>query len=246
MIQKERRSCPVCKGQTTGKLLRCPECASKGYLEVSVDTETYDADYFLRGQESGKSLYSDYRWMPELTKPMVCSIISHLGIEHSSTILDFGCARGYVVRALRELGYTAYGYDVSRWAIDNCDRTVKQYLTCDDDSGVGSFDWIIAKDVLEHIPEVQKKIDQLVVSAQKGIFAVVPLSEVDGGRYVIKSYEKDVTHVHRLTLPTWAAMFLRTGWEVAYGYRVRGVKDNYWQDGMYMGNGFITARRLNL
>ncbi len=75
--------------------------------------EQYDADYFLRGKATGKSLYEDYRWMPGLTIPMVRSMISHLGIANADMVLDFGCARGYVVRAFRELGYLAYGYDTS-------------------------------------------------------------------------------------------------------------------------------------
>ena len=33
----------------------------------------FDEDYYERGAETGKSLYSHYRWMPELTIPMSVS-----------------------------------------------------------------------------------------------------------------------------------------------------------------------------
>src|ERR1019366_3070489 len=70
----------------------------------------YDADYYLRGKQTGVSLYEDYRWMPELTVPMVGAIRDHLFIEQGETVLDFGCARGYIVKAFREVfEIEAYG-----------------------------------------------------------------------------------------------------------------------------------------
>lgn len=209
-------------------------------------TEPFDADYFLRGKETGKSLYSDYRWLPELTIPMACAMISHLGIKPSDTIFDFGCARGYVVKAFRKLGYHAYGYDSSEWAVENADPDVCHYLTRSEDIAFRevSYQWVIAKDVLEHIPDVAGTIARLMTSAQTGVFAVVPLSAVDGERYVVGCYEKDPTHVHRLTLATWAALFIRPGWRVEVGYRVKGVKDNYFRPKYAAGNGFIVARRV--
>lgn len=204
-------------------------------------SEIYDADYFLRGKESGKSLYSDYRWMPDLTIPMVKRIIAHLGIQEADYVLDFGSARGYTVKALRELGYYGWGIDASAWAIDNCDPAVRNYVDLSD-KVVAKYDWIIAKDVLEHVNGVQACIDNLCNRAQKGVFAVVPLSLFDGSPYIVSAYEEDVTHIHRLSLGTWAGMFMRPEWAVTGAYRMAGVKDNYasWE----RGNGFLTARRI--
>ena len=212
--------------------------------------ERYDADYFLRGKESGKSLYTDYRWLPDLTIPMAQAIVDHCGIEKEDRILDFGCARGYVVKALRLLGYSAYGTDVSRWAIDNADEETRPYLNLNTNDSLMlmlkemKFDWIIAKDVLEHIPYVSYHITKLMSVAAKGVFAVIPLSLHDGSPYVIKEYEQDVTHIQRRTLNTWLEMFLRPSWRVEAAYRVPGIKDNYYKSGWEQGNGFITARRI--
>lgn len=202
----------------------------------------FDEEYFLRGKQTGKSLYENYRWMPELTIPMTQRIVAHLGISVVDTVLDFGCARGYVVRVLREMGCFAYGTDTSEWAIANCDPAVAKYVSTDCNLGILRPDWVIAKDVLEHIPAVVDTISQLMDAAQKGVFAVVPLSPFDNAPYVVEAYERDVTHIHRLALPSWAAMFMRPGWSVEARYRLHGVKDNYrnWPD----GNGFITIRRV--
>lgn len=208
---------------------------------------SYDADYFLNGKQTGKSLYEDYRWMPELTIPMAQVLVDYCQIGKSDRILDFGCARGYVVRALREIGFIAHGVDVSEWAIRNADDEVKPYVNLTTNSPPllpKEFDWIIAKDVLEHIPYVGYTITQLMNAAAKGVFAVVPLSPHDNTEYSIEEYERDVTHIQRLTLASWVGMFMRAGWRVESAYRVPGIKDNYFKPGWECGNGFITARRV--
>lgn len=206
--------------------------------------ETFDEEYFMRGKESGKSLYENYRWMPELTIPMACAIVDHCGIHKGARVLDFGCARGYIVKALRGLGYDAYGVDVSEWAVKNADPEVKCRLACDPDFVFGfgaTYDWIIAKDVLEHVQCLESTIECLLRRSTSGVFVVVPLGYGEDG-YVVPDYDKDVTHLHRFTLPTWAAMFMRPGWAVDARYRVPGVKDNYSQ--YERGNGFLTCRRI--
>lgn len=209
------------------------------------DGSVYDADYFLHGEKSGKSLYTCYSWKPDLTVPMCQRIVDYCGIEKGERILDFGCARGYIVKAFRGLGYDAWGCDISKWAIQNSDEETEPYLNWIANSPPllkQEFDWIIAKDVLEHVEYVEANITLLMDVATKGLFVVVPLSQFDNGKYVVSDYEKDITHKQRYTLSSWVRMFLRPGWRVEASYRVHGVKDNYskWEK----GNGFIVARRI--
>jgi Methyltransferase domain len=207
--------------------------------------EQYDADYYLRGKETGKSLYENYRWMPELTIPMAKAIVDHCKITMGGIVFDFGCARGYLVKALRRLGYCAYGYDTSEWATDNADPAIYHHLTrLPEIAFRQSYEWVIAKDVLEHVSQVTDTINQLMEIAERGLFVVVPLAATEGSKnYVVPDYDKDVTHIHRFTLPEWARMFMRPGWSHEASYRVKGVKDNYSQ--YKNGNGFITCRRLD-
>lgn len=207
----------------------------------------FDEDYFLRGKQTGKSLYEDYRWLPELTIPMTQAIVDHCGITKGQRVLDFGCARGYVVKALRGLGYDAYGTDISEWAIQNADEEIRPYLNLncyneDPPLRAMGFDWIIAKDVLEHIPYVSYQITKLMNAAVEGVFVVIPLSLHDNTPYVVEEYEADVTHIQRKTLNAWVEMFLRPGWSVEASYCIKGIKDNYakWEK----GNGFITCKRI--
>lgn len=212
---------------------------------MATPADRYNADYFLRGKETGVSLYEDYRWLPDLTRPMVEAMAAHLGIFPGESVYDFGCARGYVVRALREQGYQAYGSDVSTWAIQNADENAKPYVSVGDRVPF-SVDWIIAKDVLEHVPEAElhEIIPNMMERARRGVFIVVPLADEATGRYVVPEYEEDTTHVIRWTLGQWIRLIEKYNdarFVVWRRFAVPGIKDNYRQ--YAEGNGFIHLER---
>lgn len=207
--------------------------------------ETFNEDYFLRGKQAGLSLYEDYRWLPDLTIPMVQRFIEYLGIDKKDTILDYGCARGYVVRAFRELGYQAEGIDVSHWAIENCDQSVREHVSVGCVPSQPS-DWVIAKDVLEHIDQrdLRHLGPPLFASARKGFFVIVPLSPAPNEPYVVPEYERDVTHCVRLDLGSWLQLIRQLTldeFDVLGTYRVKGIKSNYEQ--WEQGNAFILGLR---
>lgn len=205
----------------------------------------YDEDYFLNGQKTGKSLYLNYRWMPDLTVPMAKRIIEHLDIRPGDRVTDFGCSRGYLVKAFGILGVEASGVDVSDWAVANCDEDVRGKVK------LGSkvterCEWIVAKDCLEHLGhlEVLDAIDNFAENANSGFFIVVPLSGHED-KYVVPEYEQDITHQIRWPMHFWVSNIqskLDERWSVESRYRIPGIKDNY--SHFPKGNGFITARRI--
>ena len=200
----------------------------------------FDEDYFERGVEMGKSLYSNYRWMPELTIPLASTLCEQLGIPEGTRVLDFGCAKGYLVYALRLLGREAYGVDISRYALAECPKEVYSYLRYSlDGLNQRSFDWIIAKDVLEHIPE--DKVTELLRDLRnigKNCWAAIPLGE--DGKYIIPAYELDKTHKIRRSLEWWSGRFVDAGWMVMSAKTsMPHVKEN-WLQHRY-GNGFFVC-----
>jgi cyclopropane fatty-acyl-phospholipid synthase-like methyltransferase len=69
----------------------------------------YDADYFERGRESGKGWLQNYHWMPRRSFKEAFAFISYLELDETHYVLDFGCAKGFLVRAIRELEIMAEG-----------------------------------------------------------------------------------------------------------------------------------------
>ena len=194
----------------------------------------YDHDYYEKGVESGKSLYSNFRWMPELTIPMCAEIMFKLEITENQSILDFGCAKGYVVKAFRLLHRQAYGVDISKYAIQCAPRDVENYIKLIDDTDKiplihknKKYDWVIAKDVFEHID--YNSIDCVLKNIREAcdnILVVVPLG--DGKTYNVPSYELDKTHIIREDLSWWHNKLSTSGFNVSHSsYEFGHIKENW-------------------
>lgn len=199
----------------------------------------FNEDYFEKGLEAGVSCYSNYRWIPELTIPLAYRIIEYLHIEPNEKILDFGCAKGYLVYALRLLYREAYGYDISDYAVQCAPKEVQSYLSQD---LVGTYDWIISKDVFEHIPYGEiVSILQKLHDMTTNMFCIVPLG--DNGKYNIPAYEYDTTHIIRENLEWWKKTFIEAGFEIIEAqYRVNFIKENWAK--YDRGNGFFILKSI--
>lgn len=205
----------------------------------------YDEAYYERGVESGKSCYSNYRWLPELTVPMAMVLIDTLGIRPRERVLDFGCAKGFVVKALRMLRRDAWGIDISDYAVSECPEDVREYCRVVENlesySLTNRFTHAIAKDVLEHVPhEVLRETVGAIARMSDSFLAVVPLGRA--GRYIIEAYERDVTHVVREEASWWRSIFEEHFAEVTWQHHIDGLKDN-WHQVHPQGNAAFICRR---
>ena len=139
----------------------------------------FDREYYQQGPMTGKSLYTNYRWLPELTLPLAHHIAIDCSLDKHQTVCDFGCAKGYLVYALRLLGYDAYGVDISEYAISKAPKEVNGHVTCIEPlEEFGFYDWIICKDILEHIPyeDIDSQLMMLRNSCKK-MMVMVPLGD---------------------------------------------------------------------
>ena len=199
----------------------------------------FDEKYFEDGVRHRVSAYENYRWMPERTIREASSIINNIKFD---TVLDYGCAKGFMVYALRLLGKEAYGADVSEYAVQHCHPNVKDYLQVIESTEqlTGGWDLIIAKDVLEHIPKdlIPSVLSELRRRC-KTLFVAVPLG--DGQRYRIREYEMDVTHVVREPEEWWLTTLVAAGFKIKhFDYEFGHMKEN-WTENHPHGNAFIVA-----
>ena len=199
----------------------------------------YNEDYFERGPQAGVSLYTNYSWQSELTIPMVSRMIEELGIAVADTVLDYGCAKGFVVKAFRLLGRQAWGMDVSNYAIEHCAQGMRRYLCHVDETQRAAdwiwpegfpyqFDWCICKDVLEHVetPEELHVVLIMLRAMCKNMFVVVPLGE--DGVYNEPAYALDKTHHIAENVDWWLRAFHVAGFDyVRAGFEFPGVKENW-------------------
>ncbi len=165
--------------------------------------DKYNEDYYLRGITLRISNYEDYRWLEERTMEMAKRIIEVLGIKEGDTLLDYGAARGFTVKALHRLGVDAWGYDVSEWAVANCDPEVKHRVHTTIKHQAYDFIWM--KDLAEHltIKELEVMFMEMFPRFRKKMIVIVPLAKTYEGDYVRQEDNADITHVIRWTLKEW-------------------------------------------
>jgi SAM-dependent methyltransferase len=206
---------------------------------------SFNENYFERGIATGLSLYTDYRWIPELTIPMCYEMVRLCAIEQHEMILDFGCSKGFVVKGFRLLGFDAFGVDISEYAINHAPEDVKEFLTLVKPGQTlplppkprTKWDWIIAKDVLEHIEQSElSSVVKHLRDAGQNAYIIVPLG--DGTKYNISSYEMDVTHKVRQPIEWWHDLFTSSGWHISFYHTKHGFIKKNWA-GTPNGNGFF-------
>ncbi len=141
-----------------------------------------------------------------------------------TTVLDAGCAMGFLVEALRQRGVETWGVDVSEYAISQVHESVSEYCQ------VGSladplprrYDLIVSIEVLEHIPpaEANAAVANLCAATDRILLSTTPddyaeathlnvqppeaWSAALAGEGFLREVERDVTYV-----TPWAALYSR-------------------------------------
>jgi len=211
------------------------------------DKEFYDKDYYENGIETNKSCYVDYKWMPQMTLELADGIQKYLQLDGDDTILDYGCAKGYLVKAMRMLNINAFGCDISEYAISKVEDDIKEYCHCINTNESiflrDSYNWLMTKDVLEHMKE--DDIDDLLTQAHRYVdkmFHIIPLG-ISENRFVIPEYHYDLSHIQIQTREWWNNKFEQCGWNITkFDYKVKNIKEN-WTSKYEEGNGFFVLEK---
>ena len=119
----------------------------------------YDEEYFTKGTKSNYCPYGPGDWAANLAR----MIVDYL---KPSSVLDVGCAYGYVVKELLERGVDAYGFDISEYAIKNSVVGDRIWVGYAEDGRFWRFvDLVVCTETLEHF--VWYQIKKFFVNAQR-------------------------------------------------------------------------------
>lgn len=140
-------------------------------------SELYNYEYYH--SYCGSVAYEDTStWVPHFDA-IADRIVKDL---KPKTVLDAGCAMGYLVSALRDRGVEAYGIDISEYAISKVREDIRPYCV------VGSvtdplpavlprrYDLVVTIEMLEHLYEEEgrKTIRNLCTLSERVIFSSTP------------------------------------------------------------------------
>lgn len=196
----------------------------------------FDKNYYEDGIRKKLSGYENYKWIPER------SISEAIDIKNNfefNTCVDYGCAKGFLVSALRMLGCEAFGEDISEYALSYCKNDVKEFLSFPNNK---KYDLLICKDVLEHIEENElPKILNLFFNKANEFFFVIPLG--DNNKFRIREYEIDVTHVTKKDEEWWFNLFKNHNFKIKnFSYSFGTIKEKWTKTYPY-GNGFFILNK---
>jgi hypothetical protein len=194
---------------------------------------TFTEDYYENGIQKHISGYENYSWMPTRSYPEAIDICKQFP---NGDIIDYGCAKGFLVHSLRQLGRSAYGEDLSEYALNNCMPSVKVFLS---KPSLSKADIIICKDIAEHVPEstIPVFLQFIKHKCKKEVFFVVPLG--DNNMFRIREYEIDITHVTKKDEDWWINSFREAGFRLKnFSYSLGAIKEK-WTSVYPYGNGFF-------
>ena len=85
----------------------------------------YGKMYFDGPREYGYGGYNyDGRWIP-----VAKDIVKHFGLKKGDKVLDVGCGKGFLVKDLVSLEIDAFGVDISKYALENCEKEIVDRLS---------------------------------------------------------------------------------------------------------------------
>ena len=205
------------------------------HLNKPFSGDFYDADYFERGQETGKGWLQNYKWMPRRTFKEALAIADYLDLNEKSRVLDVGCAKGFIVKALRHLEIKADGCDISKYALSFAPEGCWDCSSWESHYNDG-YTHVIIKDMLEHL--TLKQLDDLLLNVAKTaqfLFCVIPMG--DNGMYRIPEYHMEISHVIAENEEWWINVFEKNNWKVKKRCaHINGLKDNWQSHSNGIGN----------
>jgi hypothetical protein len=178
----------------------------------------YDADYFEHGLKSNWSVGYSWSSFSGLFRETASYLLEMF--PEAQSYLDAGCAKGFLVRALREAGKECSGFDHSAWAISHAEDDARPFLqlaSTDDVEMERDVDILAAFDLLSQLTEGQARSFLSRARRRTRMAIVATITSWDGDEQECRRWlpgDRDRSHVTRRHRRWWHALFQEAGWKL--------------------------------
>lgn len=166
--------------------------------------------------------YGGFRYMARFWQPVIPTLEAHCGLSATSSVLDVGCAKGFMMHDLAELipGITVKGVDVSAYAIENAIEDMRPHVQVADARSLPfpdkSFDAVISINTVHNLvrDECAQALREIERVSRGHSYITVDAYRTDE--------EKERMHAWNLTAQTimhvdeWKAFFAEVGYTGDY------------------------------
>jgi ubiquinone/menaquinone biosynthesis C-methylase UbiE len=166
--------------------------------------------------------YGGFNYHPRFWQPVIPTLREHFGLTADSSLLDVGCAKGFMLHDLAEAipGITIGGVDVSQYAIDHSLEDVRPHLRVADVRALPfpdkSFDVVISINTVhnlegEGLATALREIERV---SRLGAFITVDAYRNEEEKEAMMAWNltaKTILHVDE-----WKALFKDVGYNGDY------------------------------
>lgn len=179
----------------------------------------FEKEFFDGDRSHG---YGGFSYNKKFWQPVIPDFKEYWGLSSSSSILDVGCAKGFMLHDFKELipGISIAGIDISNYAIENCIDDVRPYLQVASADNLpfddNSFDYCISITTLHNFERngVIKALQEVERVSSLGSFITVDAyrdEEEKKRMYAWNLTAKTILHVEE-----WKELFVEAGYSGDY------------------------------
>lgn len=188
--------------------------------ECAVVAKQWGKDYWDGDRKYGYGGHKyDGRWLGFAQK-----VAEHYGLTADSKVLDVGCGKGYLVYELTRAvpGISAYGVDISSYAIENAKEEVRSNLVQGSADQLPfrdkEFDLVISLEMLHLLPmpQLAKALTEVERVSRKDKYIIVPAWRNDRERVNYLYWQ--LASETFLSLESWRWLFKQVGYTGDCGF----------------------------
>jgi len=181
----------------------------------------FGKDFFDGDRRHG---YGGFNYLPRFWQPVIPTFQSHFRLDRDSSLLDVGCAKGFMMHDLAALipGITVKGIDISQYAIDNAIEDMKPHVQVANAINLPfrdkSFDIVISINTIHNLErhELATALREIQRVAIRGAFITVD------------AYRDDAEHERMLAWNLTAKTIMHVDEWVEFFEEVGYTGDYYW------------------
>lgn len=184
----------------------------------TADFQSYGYDYW-DNPEFGVG-YGGYHYDGRYEEA-VKRFAEHFDLKPGDSVLEIGCAKGFVLYEFHRLGMKVTGVDASQYAIDHAKEEIRDRLLLNQSAELpfetDSFDFVLGKEVLPHLEEhdAVKLISECMrVARGDKIFFEIQCAETEQVAEYMKIW--DMTHQTMKPKQWWEDQLRRLDYKGAY------------------------------
>lgn len=166
--------------------------------------------------------YGGFKYFPRFWQPVIPTFQNHFGLTAASSLLDVGCAKGFMLHDLAELipGIAVHGVDVSEYAIEHAMDDMKPHMQVADARALpfadNSFDVVISINTIHNLErdECAQALREIERVSRNGAFVTVDAYRNEQERE--RMFAWNLTAKTIMSVDEWVAFFDKVGYTGDY------------------------------